>query len=104
MSSNKHPYAIEIDDHGDPLSPDAGEIARIWIDDAARVWIAAYRLEDPREFGRLMADTVRHAARAYAGTWSLDEQEALQKIVDGLGGELRDQFRTITTVQDGSLS
>lgn len=99
-----HPHAIDLEDHGEPLSADAGEIARIWIDGHARVWIAAYRLEDAREFGRLMADTVRHAAVAYSVAWDLDEDAALQQIVDGFSEELREQIDEIITIEKGGLN
>jgi hypothetical protein len=88
------------------LGPDSAEIARVWINEegGASVWIAAFRLEDPKIFGYLMADTIRHAARAYAGTWSIDENAALQTIASGLSEALRGQIGTITTIQDGSLN
>ena len=101
---NNHPHAIELEDHGEPLSDDAGEIARIWIDGHARVWIAAYRLEGAKEFGRLMADTVRHAAVAYGAACSLDEDEALQQIVDGFSQELREQIDEIIPIDKGGLN
>ncbi|MBJ6120519.1 DUF5076 domain-containing protein [Sphingomonas mollis] len=97
--------AIRLED-GDVLTEESAEIARIWITDGAgsSVWIAAHVLEDPTVFGYLMADTIRHAARAYAGTWSIDERQALQAIVDGVGEQLRDQFGKIETIQEGKLN
>jgi hypothetical protein len=79
---------------------------RVWVTNeaGASVWIAAHILEDPRVFGYLMADTIRHAARAYAGTWSIDPDDALQRIVDGLADELREQFATLDTIQEGKLN
>jgi hypothetical protein len=93
-------------DGAQELGAGAAEIARVWINEegGASVWIAAFRLEDPKMFGYLMADTIRHAARAYAGTWSIDENVALQTIASGLSEALRDQINTITTIQDGSLN
>jgi hypothetical protein len=93
-------------DHGDTLTDASAEVARIWITDGAgsAVWIDARVLEDPTVFGQLMADTIRHAARAYAGTWDIDEPAALQRIVDGLTGELRHQLSAITTIQEGRLN
>ena len=93
-------------DHGDILTDDSYEVARIWIHDGAgsAVWIAANALEGAKSFGYLMADTVRHGARAYATTYGMTEEEALQEIVDGLAEELREQFETITTIQEGSLN
>jgi hypothetical protein len=103
--SGAGPQAIALE-NGDTLTENSAEVARIWITDGAgsSVWINAVVLEDPRVFGYLMADTIRHAARAYAGTWSLDESEALQAIVDGVAEELGDQFSEIETIQEGSLN
>ena len=91
--------------NGDELTDESSEVARIWVTNNAgsSVWIDAGVLEDPTVFGFLMADTIRHAARAYANAWELDEQETLQAIVDGVGQELREQFEEITTIQPGSL-
>ena len=96
---------ISLED-GDVLTENSAEVARIWVTDNAgsSVWIDARVLEDPRVFGYLMADTIRHAARAYAGTWDLDENDALQAIVDGVAEELSEQFGEIETIQDGSLN
>jgi hypothetical protein len=92
-------------ENGDKLTDDSSEVARIWVTNNAgsSVWIDAAVLEDPMVFGFLMADTIRHAARAYAHAWDLDEQEALQAIVDGVGQELLEQFEEITTIEPGSL-
>ena len=98
-------YTLRLD-HGEQLTDDSSEVARIWVTKGAgsSVWIDARILEDPHTFGYLMADTIRHAARAYAGTWSLEEADALQSIVNGLTEELRDQVTAITTIQEGSLN
>ncbi len=50
-----------------------------------------------------MADTIRHGAKAYATTYGIDEHQALQDIVDGVGEELREQFSSITMISPGSL-
>ena len=98
-------HAIRLEG-GDVLTDASSEVARIWITDGggSSVWIQAGLLEDPRVFGYLMADTIRHAARAYAGIWSMDEGDALQRIVEGVTEELRDQISDITTIQEGSLN
>jgi hypothetical protein len=105
MSGKDHPNAIALE-KGDVLTDESHEVMRVWITNGAgsSVWIDAGILNDPHLFGYLMADTLRHAARAYAGTWSIDENEALQAIVDGLGEELRNQVGDITTIQEGSLN
>jgi hypothetical protein len=102
MSS--HPGELSLE-KGDKLTTDSSEIARIWITNNAgsSVWIDATILEAPIVFGYLMADTIRHAARAYATTWNIDEGEALQAIVQGTTDELREQFGDIETIQPGGL-
>lgn len=93
-------------ERGDVLTDCSSEVARIWVTDGAgsSVWIKASVLEDPRVFGYLMADTIRHAARAYAGTYGMDESDALQAIVDGLAEELAEQFNGIETIEEGKLN
>ena len=102
--SNQHPNELSLD-KGDVLTDESHEVARIWITNNAgsSVWISAYLIEDPHVFGFLKADTIRHAAKAYAGTWELDESAALQAIVDGVAEELREQFNKVETLQEGEL-
>lgn len=97
--------AIKLE-HGDTLTDRSAEVARIWVTDGAgsSVWIDAAVLQDPTVFGYLMGDTIRHAARAYARTWDLDEDEALQRIVDGTFSELRDQIGDLDTIEEGKLN
>jgi hypothetical protein len=98
-------HAIKLE-NGDVLTDDSYEIARVWITNhgGSSVWIAAWVMDDPTAFGHLMADTIRHGARAYATTYGIDEGDALQSIVDGVGEELREQFEAITTIQEGGLN
>jgi hypothetical protein len=100
-----HPNALMLE-NGDDLGPEASELIRAWINDEgyASVWIAAYLLEGPDNFGRFLADVARHGALAYASTWDIDENQALQGIVDGLSDQLRDQFSNVEAIQKGSLS
>lgn len=100
-----HPNAIKLD-AGAALTGESLEVARIWITNNAgsNVLINAGVLENPTVFGYLLADTIRHAARAYAATWDIAEDAALQAIVDGVSAELRDQVTTITTIQEGTLN
>ncbi len=97
-----HPNSIELE-NGDVLTEDSFEIARIWVTNNAgsSVWIHAGLIEDPRVFGYLMADTVRHAAVAYAGTYGIDEIAALQAIADGFVEQLGRQSTAIETLQSG---
>lgn len=99
------PQEITLE-NGDILTEDSVEIARIWVTHGAgsSVWIAAYALQDPTVFGYLMTDTIRHAAKAYANTWDMGEDEALQAIVNGAFAGLRDQIGNLETLQEGSLN
>ncbi len=101
----EHPGAISLD-KGDNLTPQSAEVARIWVTNNAgsSVWIDARVLADPVAFGYLIADTMRHAARAYATTYDADEATMLQTISDGVVEELREQFANITTIQEGKLN
>ncbi len=103
--SNEPAGAIPLD-QGDILTDESVEVARIWVTNNAgsSVWINARCLEDPTYFGYLMADTIRHAARAYAATYDADEAKMLQAISDGVAEELREQFTDITTIQEGRLN
>ena len=103
--SDEPKHAIKLE-KGDNLTDESYEIARVWITNkgSSSVWIAAWVMRDPVTFGHLMADTIRHGARAYATTYGLEEEDALQSIVDGVGKELREQFKTITTIQPGGLN
>jgi hypothetical protein len=103
---NADPKGAITLDGGDGLTDKSSKVARIWVTDGAgsSVWIDAGLLENPVMFGYLMADTIRHAARAYAGTWTIDGADALQRIVDGVPEELRDQVSEITTIQEGRLN
>ncbi|MBB4153310.1 hypothetical protein GGQ80_001212 [Sphingomonas jinjuensis] len=94
------PGAIRIPANA-PLTKQSAEVMRVWVTHQAgsTVFIDAGLLADPHMFGHLIADTVRHAAKAYAGTNDMAEDAALQRIVDGLGEELREQFNSITPMQ-----
>ena len=83
------------------LPPQSAEIARIWVTNGAgpTVLIDAEVISDPTVFGYLIADTVRHAAKAYAAAWRLDESDALQAIVDGVSEELREQVNAVTPLK-----
>ena len=96
--SREQPGPIAIPDG--LLAAGSAEVARIWVTDGAgsTVLIDAEVLADPTVFGFLIADTVRHAAKAYAAAWGVGEDAALQAIVDGLSEELREQFNEVTPV------
>jgi len=77
--------------------------ARINAEGHAHVNIAAYQMEDPYDFGRFVADVVRHGALAFAATWSMDESSALEKICAGLSDQLREQNTKVWAEQEGGL-
>ena len=94
-----HPGAIALTG-GDTLTAESVEVARIWVTNNAgsSVWIDPNPIGEPHVFGYLLADTLRHAARAYADLEEIDELEALQAIYAGLVEELRAQINTIDTI------
>jgi hypothetical protein len=100
-----HPNAIPLE-NGDTLTEESHEVARIWVTNGggSSLWINALILSEPLVFGYLVSDTIRHAARAYANAYGMDEGTALQAIVDGLTEELREQFGEITTIREGRLN
>lgn len=77
--------------------------ARINAEGHAHVQIAAYQMEEPYDFGRFVADVVRHGALAFATTWSIDESQALETICKGLSDQLREQSTTVWAEQEGRL-
>ncbi|QXQ06545.1 DUF5076 domain-containing protein [Sphingosinicellaceae bacterium] len=91
--------AIKLNHEGQ-LTDDSWEIARVWINNGAgsHVWIAAWALEGPENFGHLMVDTMRHAAQAYADNTGMPPEAALQMILAGVMGDLRDDFAKLEQV------
>jgi hypothetical protein len=103
--SNSHPHAIDLGDLGN-LTDQSHEVMRVWVtnNSGSSVWVDAQLLEDPKVFGFLVADLIRHSATAYADTSDLDEATALQGIVDGVITQLREQVVGSTALQPGSLN
>jgi hypothetical protein len=87
-----HPNEIELG--GAELTDEAYEVARVWVTHRAgsRVWVDARVLEQPRDFGYLIADTIRHAAFAYSQVSGLEQDEAVKAIAAGVAEELEQQF------------
>ena len=77
--------------------------ARIGADGRSRVTIAAYQMEDPYDFGRVLGDVVRHGGLAYATTWSVDQDDASSRICEGLSDKLRLQDTPIKCEQPGDV-
>ena len=103
MTAGPHPISIE---GSTELTSESSEVARIWVTDkgGSTTWINASILEDPRVFGYLMCDTIRNAARAYATTWNMAEDEALRAILDGLDEDVRKHLGATSLNQEGRLS
>lgn len=80
--------AINLD-HVDVLQGDAREIARLWVTHRgpATVFLNTSHLADPAMIGMLLVDTARHAARAYAQSRGMDEEEAMERIWQGFDAE-----------------
>jgi hypothetical protein len=97
-----HPGAIRLE-NGDVLTEESAEVARIWVTNNAgsSVWIDASILGDPVVFGYLMADTIRHAARAYSALTGDPEDVQAERIFAGLREELSNQYNSIETIQSG---
>lgn len=103
MSQPKN--AIELEG-AEALTDDSVEVARIWVTDGAgsSVWIDAGVLADPHVFGILMAETVRHAARAYATSWGLAEDDALERITEGLVATLEHRPAAVIPLRPPALN
>lgn len=82
-----------------------GSLIEAWISSTgeARVQIAAWQMEDPRDFGRFLADVARHGALAFATTYSMNEGTALEEICAGLSKQLREQDSELIIEQPGKL-
>ena len=99
-----HPNEIELG--GIELTDQSYEVARLWVTQnaASSVWVDARVLEQPRDFGYLVADAMRHAAFAYSQVWNLDQADTLKAIAAGVAEELEQQLGKETSTQDGSPS
>jgi hypothetical protein len=103
--ANAHPHAIDLGEEHN-LTDQSHEVMRVWVTNNAgsSVWVDAQLLDDPKVFGYLVADTIRHSASAYAETAGLSEAAALQAIVDGVIAQLREQVVGSAALQPGSLN
>jgi hypothetical protein len=104
-NANSHPHAIDLGDMGN-LTDQSHEVMRVWVtnNSGSSVWVDAQLLEDPKVFGFLIADVIRHSASAYAETSEMDAGAALQAIVDGVIAQMREQVVSSTALQPGSLN
>lgn len=66
----------------------AFEILRVWTaEGASQECVLQTAWQDPAAWGLLLVDIARHAARAYASTTQLSEQQAFDRIRMGLDAE-----------------
>lgn len=98
-----HPNEIELG--GIDLTEQSYEVARLWVTHEAGsgILVDARVLEEPTQFGYLLADAVRHAAFSYSQVWNLDGNQAAKAIAAGFAEELERQFPK-ESMQDGSPS
>lgn len=67
---------------------DAHEVLRVWAGDKLpQQCVLQTTRQDPFAWGLLLVDIARHAARAYANTGALSEQQALERIKQGFEAE-----------------
>lgn len=96
--------ALSVD--GIDVLENAVEVARLWVENngPATCVIQPGVLQQPEIFGMLMVDCIRHAARAYAQSNGLSEEEALARIWEGLDMERDNHTTGLDTVQDAGKS
>ena len=69
----------------------AREVVRLWIakDGPNSVFIDADPIDDPRTFGRLVVDILKHGAMGFAHSKGMDPQQAFEGIMQGLSSEIQ---------------
>jgi len=73
-----------------PLAQRSGtfEVLRVWTgEDMPQQCILQTTWRDPVSWGLLLVDIARHAARAYAASSEISEQDALARIKSGFDAE-----------------
>jgi hypothetical protein len=82
---------------------DSTEIARLWVEDGGpgTFFINATKMPEPEMFGMMMADAIRHGARAYAHALDIPEDEAETAIWAGLDEERASGGDEMTTIDPG---
>ncbi|MEM8724909.1 MAG: DUF5076 domain-containing protein [Pseudomonadota bacterium] len=100
FGKKSNPNAIDVD--GFDFLKDSVEVARLWVENEgpATCLIQPDRLEQPEAFGLLIVDTIRHGARAYAQCYGMTEEEALERIWQGVDMERSHHTTGLDTVQD----
>jgi hypothetical protein len=87
----KPPAAFEaLEPPPDAILQGGVEVLRAVVVDGGLHVSLRTAFEDSAMWGVLLADVARHAARAFAGTYAVDEQEALDLILDTMAAEFDD--------------
>jgi len=78
------------------------EVARLWVENRGQstCLIQPDRLADPEMFGMLLVDAVRHGAKAFSQSHGIAEDEALDRIWQGVEMERDDPTSPVETVQN----
>jgi hypothetical protein len=94
--------AIDVAGQRETLA-DSTEIARLWVEDGGpgTFFINAYKMPEPEMFGMMMADAIRHGARAYAHALEISENEAEALIWAGLDEERANGGDEMSTIDPG---
>ena len=94
--------AINVASQRETLA-NSSEIARLWAEDGGpgTFFINAYKMPEPEMFGMLMADAIRHGARAYAHALEISEDEAEALIWVGLDAERANGGGDMSTIDPG---
>ncbi|WP_379552591.1 DUF5076 domain-containing protein [Erythrobacter sp. W53] len=102
MFGKKQADFAEIDVSSFDFLADSVEVARLWVENEgpATCIIQPDKLEDPRHFGLLMVDAIRHGARAYAQCYGISEEDALAAIWQGVDMERANNTTGLDTIQD----
>jgi hypothetical protein len=95
-----HPAEISIE--GYDFLDKSVEVARLWVEHRgpATCLIQPDRLAEPEMFGVLMVDAIRHGARAFSQCCGVSEEEALNRIWQGVDAEREHHTSPLDTVQD----
>jgi hypothetical protein len=97
-----HPNEIELG--GIELTDDSYEVARLWVTHEAgsSIWVDSRVLEDPKDFGYLLADAIRQAAFAYGKVWGIDQAHVAKAIAAGVAEGLEERLTVEGGTENGS--
>lgn len=69
----------------------AKEVVRMWVSENGpnAVFIDAEPIDDPREFGMMVVDILKHGAMGFVHSKGMDPQQAFEGIMQGLASEIK---------------